>query len=231
MDSGGRPSALLIHGAATTSGVWRNVVPALPGWSVSTPDRASTGDLAAEIGALAPLAPGAVVGGVSGGATLGLAMLTAGVPMSAAVLHEPAAGSLSPRLLDAAIAAWESGGMPAFGRALYGSAWTPAEAPADPTRVARDLAMFRSFEPMPWPRPSPSVLLTVGELSPAVRHESVAALSDLLGAQVEVIPGAGHAVHLEQPLAFARLIAARGHDGTPASTRELRRSGAESYLD
>lgn len=210
MASSGRPCALLIHGAATTSRVWRDVVSAMPGWSVTTPDRASTGDLAAEVGALAPLAPGAVVGGVSGGATLGLAMLAAGVPMVAAVLHEPAAGSLSPRLLDAVIAAWESGGVPAFGSALYGPAWTPSEAPVDPTQVARDLAMFRSFEPTPWPRPSPHVLLTVGELSPAVRHESVAALAELLDADVDVIPHAGHAVHLEQPAEFAaRLIAAR----------------------
>jgi pimeloyl-ACP methyl ester carboxylesterase len=203
---GSPPVALLVHGAATTSRVWDQVSVALPGWTVRCPDRGSTGDLGSELAALAPLAPGTVVGGVSGGATLGLALLSAGVPMLSAVLHEPAVGSLSPRLLDAVAAAWEAGGVEAFGATLYGPAWTPAQAPADRERVARDLAMFRRFEPAALPTGHPTVLLTVGELSTRIRHEAVGALGAHLGVPVEVVPGAGHAVHLEQPAAFAALL-------------------------
>ena len=158
--------------------------------------------------ALAPLAAAAVVGGVSGGATLGLAMVTAGVPMTAAVLHEPAVGSLAPRLLDAVAAAWAAGGVTAFATTLYGPAWTPEEGPPDPLSVERDLRMFRGFEPAALPAGHPRVLLTVGELSPPIRHESVGALGELLGVPVETIPGTSHAVHLEQPAAFAALIMA-----------------------
>jgi pimeloyl-ACP methyl ester carboxylesterase len=198
----------LIHGAATTSGVWRHVVPLLAEGgplAVAVPDRPCTGDLAAEVSALRPSCAGAVLAGVSGGATLGLALAAAGVP-AAAVLHEPAVGSLLPGLLDQVRAAYAEGGVPAFGRALYGSAWTVAEAPADPGAVARDLAMFTSFEPA---APAPEVgrvLITVGERSPAIRHESAARLADKFGLSVEVIADAGHAVHLTHPAAFAAVV-------------------------
>jgi pimeloyl-ACP methyl ester carboxylesterase len=202
------PTILLIHGAATTSRVWRRVTPALTGCTVLAPDRPVTGELAAETAALAPLARGSVVAGVSGGATLGLALLMAGVPVTAAVLHEPAVGSLAPGLLDAVAAAHASGGVTAFATTLYGPAWTADEAPSDPDAVARDLAMFRGFEPQPLGAGHPPVLLTVGELSPPIRHASVSALGDLLGVPVAVIEGGRHAVHLEHPEAFAALLQA-----------------------
>jgi pimeloyl-ACP methyl ester carboxylesterase len=202
-----RPVALL-HGAATTGRVWRHVVPLLaaePALVVAVPERPCTGDLGAETAALLPSCAGALVAGVSGGATLGLALVAAGVP-SAAVLHEPAVGSLLPGLLDRVRAAYAEGGAPAFARALYGPAWTEPEAPADPGAVARDLAMFTSFEPAaPAPGAGP-VIVTVGERSPQVRHESVARLADKFGFTVEVIGGAGHAVHLTHPAAFAEVI-------------------------
>jgi pimeloyl-ACP methyl ester carboxylesterase len=198
----------LIHGAATTSRVWRQVVPLLTaggGYQVAVPDRPCTGDLAAESAALRPSCTGAVVGGVSGGATLGLALAAAGVP-AAAVLHEPAVGSLLPGLLDQVRAAYAAGGVPAFARALYGSAWTAAEAPADPGAVARDLAMFTAFEPAGPARGTGPVVVTVGECSPRTRHESAARLAAAFGFTVEVIPGAGHAVHLTHPAAFAAVL-------------------------
>ena len=200
------PGLLLIHGAATTPHVWRGVVAALTGWSVVVPERECSGNLSHEVSFLAPFAGGAVVGGVSGGATLGLAMLAAGVAMTGAVLHEPAVGSLLPGLLAPVAAAFEAGGVPAFGAALYGPAWTLSEAPTDPDRVSRDLAMFRGFEPSVLPEGHPPVLLTVGELSPPIRHKSVEALGDFLDLPVEEIPGARHAVHLEAPEAFAALL-------------------------
>jgi pimeloyl-ACP methyl ester carboxylesterase len=201
----------LLHGAATTGRAWRLVVPLLAPstaggeLTVAVPDRPCSGDLTAEVAALRASCAGAVVAGVSGGATLGLALAAAGVP-AAAVLHEPAVGSLLPGLLDQVRAAYAEGGVPAFGRALYGPAWTVAEAPTDPGAVARDLAMFTSFEPAAPARGTGPVIITVGERSPAVRHESVTRLADKFGFAVEVIPEAGHAVHLTHPAGFAAVV-------------------------
>ena len=142
--------------------------------------------------------------GVSGGATLGLALAAAGVPMAAALLHEPAVGSLLPGLLSPFRAAYLSGGTAAFAEALYGPAWTPGEAPADAAAVGLDLAMFAAFEPeRPAPEAGP-VVITVGECSPPVRHESVRRLGARFGLPVWAIPGARHAVHLEDPRGLGR---------------------------
>jgi len=197
---------VLIHGAATTSRVWRYVVPLLGGFEVHCPDRPCSGNLAIEVAALTPGCRGALVAGVSGGATLGLALAAAGVPMAAAVLHEPAVGSLLPGLLDGVRAAYESGGTAAFGKALYGAAWTSAEAPADPGAVRRDLDMFRAFEPAPPAPGTGPVVLTVGECSPTVRHDSVRRLEEEFGLPVWPLPGARHAVHLDRPDSFAAAI-------------------------
>jgi pimeloyl-ACP methyl ester carboxylesterase len=205
---GGR--VVLIHGAATTSRVWRRVVPLLAAFDVTCPDRSCSGDLATEVAALGALCDGAVVAGVSGGATLGLALAAAGVPMTAAVLHEPAAGSLYPGLLDGVRAGYQAGGVTGFGKALYGPAWTPAEAPDDPEAVARDLAMFSAFEPAaPIPGKAGPVVLTVGERSPRARHESVLRLAEKFGFAVRELPGARHAVHLDAPALFAAEISRR----------------------
>jgi pimeloyl-ACP methyl ester carboxylesterase len=203
-----RKPIVLVHGAATTSRVWRLVVPLLDGFAVSCPDRASTGDLDAELAALAPLCQGAVVAGVSGGATLGLALAASGASLAAAVLHEPAVGSLLPGLLNGVAAAYRDGGLPGFASALYGPAWSAAEAPADHGAVGRDLAMFRAFEPAGPAAGEGPVLLTVGELSPPVRHESVRRLAAAFALETAVIPGAAHAAHLENPVAFAARIRA-----------------------
>lgn len=204
---------VLIHGAATTAQVWRGVSSALaasfPRVPVVAPQRAYSGDLAAEVAALAPACAGAVVVGVSGGATLGLALLAAGVPVAGAVLHEPAVGSLVPSLLAPVAAAYASGGVAAFGAALYGPVWTEAMAPADPDTVRRDLSMFRAFEPSPLPAlrgdVMTGVITTVGAFSPAVRHEAARALRVHCGLPYRVIEGCGHAVHLERPEALASL--------------------------
>jgi pimeloyl-ACP methyl ester carboxylesterase len=200
---------VLVHGAATTSRVWEGVVAELAGLRVLVPERPSTGDLGAELAALEPHCSGALVAGVSGGATLGLALLAAGVPMAGAVLHEPAAGSLAPGLLDAVAAAYEQGGVDGFATTLYGSAWSPELGPEDADAVRRDLTMFRAFEPGQFPAAHPPALLTVGELSPPERHASVRALAEFLGVEVEVLPGCRHAVHLEQPALLAALIRSR----------------------
>lgn len=201
---------VLIHGAATTAGIWRGVSRSLaalyPHVPVIAPQRAYSGDLATEVTALAEFCADAVVVGVSGGATLGLALLAGGVPLAGAVLHEPAVGSLVPGLLAPVAAAHASGGVAAFGAALYGPAWNVAMAPDDPDAVRRDLAMFRAFEPIPPPAPpGDGMMTTVGALSPQPRHEAAHALRSRCGLPYRLIDGCGHAAHLERPEALASL--------------------------
>ncbi len=203
------PRLVLIHGAATTPRVWRGVLPHLDGaagFEVVCPQRPCSGDLDAEVAALAGLCADAVVAGVSGGATLGLALAAHGVPLRAAVLHEPAAGSLAPGLLTHVAEGLRTGGVAGFGGALYGPAWTPAEASGEPAEVERDFAMFRAFEPAP---PAPGcgpVLLTLGGDSPPARHASVTALARHCALPWRTMPGTAHAAHLEHPAAFAAMI-------------------------
>jgi pimeloyl-ACP methyl ester carboxylesterase len=203
---------VLIHGAAATAEIWRGVRRALaahfPHVPVAAPQRAYSGDLATEVDALAEVCADAVVVGVGGGATLGLALLAAGVPTAGAILHEPAAGSLVPDLLAPMAAAYASGGVAAFGAALYGPAWTTAMAPDDPDAVRRDLGMFRAFEPSAPPSPpggAATAATTVGALSPAIRYEAARALRSHCGLPYRVIEGCGHAAHLECPEALAAL--------------------------
>jgi pimeloyl-ACP methyl ester carboxylesterase len=197
---------VLIHGAATTSRIWARVVAALPEFEVQTPDRPSSGDLEQELDFLADGCQGAVVGGVSGGATLGLALAARGLAMRAAVLHEPAAGSLVPGLLDAVAAAFRDRGVEGFGSTLYGPAWSPADAPDDPTAVGRDFAMFRGYEPAAPAAGAGPVLLTVGGDSPPVRQQVQETLTAKLGVRGRTIAGVGHAVHLDAPERFAALL-------------------------
>ncbi|MCW2497981.1 alpha/beta hydrolase [Jatrophihabitans sp.] len=197
----------LIHGAATTSRIWSGVVAALPAeWDVACPDRPASGSLEVEIAALTPLCQGAVVVGISGGATLVLALATAGVAMKLAVAHEPAVGSLLPGLLAPMAAAYQRGGVDDFATTLYGPLWQPSMAPADTEAVARDLAMFRAFEPGTPAGVAP--LITVGEFSPPIRREAADALAARFGMPVAVVPGVGHAAHVEAPTAFADFITA-----------------------
>lgn len=205
------PHVLLVHGAATTSRCWEAVVPLLEraGARVLAPDRASTGDLALEVAALHDLAEGALVVGVSGGATLGLALAASGARLAGALLHEPAVGSLLPGLLAPMASAFADGGVPAFGRRLYGSEWTAAMAPRDPGAVGRDLAMFSRFEPERPRVGQGPVLVTTGGASPPVRHAAAAALAEHLDLTTTVLPGCRHFVQVEAPGVLADLVLAR----------------------
>jgi pimeloyl-ACP methyl ester carboxylesterase len=192
------PRVTLIHGAATDSRVWHATVRSLAeaGFDVSAPDRPMSGDWETELAFLEPLCRGSVVIGVSGGATLGLALAMRGVPLRAGVLHEPAAGRLAPGLLSHVAAGLASDGIAGFGRALYGPAWDPSLTTATLEQVKGEFAMFSTFEPGALPHPE-RVLLTVGQLSPPSRHQSVAALGEYLGVRTQVLPGVAHAAHLE----------------------------------
>jgi len=201
---------VLVHGAATTAAVWAPVRAALarvlPEVQVVAPQRPYSGDLTTEVAALADVAAEALVVGVSGGATLGLALLASKVPLAGAVLHEPAVGSLVPGLLAHVAAGYEQRGVAGFGAALYGPAWDLSMAPADPDAVRRDFAMFRTFEPS---RPAvvpPRAWTTVGALSPSIRLEAARALTSFAGVPHRVLGGCGHAIHLERPGLVAAVV-------------------------
>jgi pimeloyl-ACP methyl ester carboxylesterase len=201
---------VLVHGAATTSRMWDRVRPLLaarPGYAVTALERPRTGDLGQEIATLAPAVEGAWLVGVSGGATLGLALAAAGVPLAGAMLHELAVGSLEPDLLVAVAAAFTADGTAGLGRALYGTSWDPTMAGAvRDADTAAELAMFRSFEPAPLPPSAGRVVVTVGGLSPRIRHRSVAALGAAVGCEVHTIDEASHFAPHDAPAAFAAAV-------------------------
>jgi pimeloyl-ACP methyl ester carboxylesterase len=192
-------TVVLIHGAATDSRVWRHTIPILEalGETVIAPDRPQSGDLDTEIEFLTPLCVGATVIGVSGGATLGLELAARGVPLHAAVLHEPAAGSLAPGLLAHVAHGLASHGIAGFGSELYGPSWNPADTTVSEDTVRREFTMFGSFEPRELRIDPRRVTLLVGEHSPSVRFESVLALANYLGVEWGLLPGVGHAAHLD----------------------------------
>lgn len=174
---------VLIHGAATDSRVWHRTIAALHAhWDADEPletlavNRPQTGDWDTECAALAPVCVDAYVVGVSGGATLGLELAARGVAMRAALLHEPAAGSLAPDLLAHVAEGLQREGVAGFGRSLYGQLWSPTDTAAPREMVTAEFAMFGAFEPRPLTIPTHKVHLSVGELSPASRHEAVSTL-------------------------------------------------------
>lgn len=201
---------VLVHGAATSARVWDRLAPLLPHHDVVALTRPRTGDLVRELDWLAPQVEGAWVVGISGGATLGLALASGPVPLAGAILHEPAVGRLAPSLLGPMVRAFEEGGTTAFARTLYGDAWIPVlfGGPVEDAVTARELAMFRHFEPEP-PSATPGrVVVTVGERSPAIRHASVEALRSAYGHEVLVVPGASHFAAYESPHEFASTVLA-----------------------
>jgi pimeloyl-ACP methyl ester carboxylesterase len=192
---------LALHGVATDPGIWLDLTDLLPGLEILAPQRPCSGSLDTELDALADLAADRWVVGLSGGATLGLA-LAARVPLRGALLHEPAVGSLLPGLLAPMRAAFDSGGSAAFAAALYGPTWVSPAGLEDAT-TARELAMFSAFEPpAPLPGQGP-VLVTYGKHSPTVRKQAAEALHRAHGIAVEELPGTGHDVVHQNLAGFA----------------------------
>jgi len=193
---------VLVHGAASTAAVWNRVVTALRPLTVLAPDRPGTGNLALEADWLESISDGAVVFGMSGGATLVLELAARGSAARALIAHEPAAGSHSPELFGPLAAALEADGVGGFGSALYGPRWSPAPG-LTKEQVERDLAMFRSFEPAP-PQ-HPAVLVTTGAFSPPLRHQISGRLHGL-GYPLRTLPGATHFAAAQAPQQVAALI-------------------------
>jgi len=202
---------VLIHGAASAAAVWDRLVPLLGECEVFAVTRPRSGDLETEVDWLATQVEGAWVVGMSGGATLGLALAARGVPLAGAVLHEPAVGSLAPSLLAPMAAAFAEGGTARFARTLYGLSWSP-EAVGGPGDwleddvTARELAMFRGFEPS---APSPAagrVVVTFGTASPGIRRDAAEVLRTAHGHEVRPVPGVGHFAAYDEPALFARTV-------------------------
>lgn len=163
----------------------------------------------------------AVVAGMSGGATIALAVtLTHPDRVSVAVVHEPAVGSFSPEL-GRLIATALSGGGRSLVRTLAGEqTWDalPAEVVTaleeNERLIERDARAFVEFEPRLAPTGASAPLVcSVGERSSSVRRDVAKRLSESTGGLVRVLAGCGHLPQFDAPEAFADLILEHAHTG------------------
>jgi len=157
----------------------------------------------------------AVVAGMSGGATVALALaLSRPERVVIAVAHEPAVGSLSPELQALVRGALIQGGGTQLLRVLAGAdTWGKLPAAivsaldARPGLVEADAGAFLSFEPLLSARAAtPPLVCSVGERSGALRFTVARRLAARTGAPVAVVAGCGHLPQFDAPAAFAKLI-------------------------
>jgi 3-oxoadipate enol-lactonase/3-oxoadipate enol-lactonase/4-carboxymuconolactone decarboxylase len=157
----------------------------------------------------------AVVAGMSGGATVALALaLSHPERVVSAVAHEPAVGSMAPELRVLVSGALRRGGGGALLRVLAGEkTWAKLSGRELSALEARtglvegDANAFLVFEPnLAESDPSPPLVCSVGERSSALRFAVAERLAARTGAPVAVVPGCGHLPQLDAPEAFAELI-------------------------
>lgn len=157
----------------------------------------------------------AILAGMSGGATVALAMaLSYPERVVVAVAHEPAVGSVAPELRVLVRGALGRGGGSELLRVLAGAETWATLSPATVSAleasaglVEADAAAFLAFEPDLGPAPSPPPLVcSVGERSNALRYDVAERLAARTGAPVVIVPGCGHLPQLDAPDAFAELI-------------------------
>jgi pimeloyl-ACP methyl ester carboxylesterase len=157
----------------------------------------------------------AVVAGMSGGATIALALaLRCPERVVAAIAHEPAVGSIAPELRALVRGALARGGGGELVRVLAGPE-TWARLPAAVVRaldassglVEADAGAFLAFEPQLAGAPARAPLVcSVGERSSALRYTVAERLAARTGAPVAVVPGCGHLPQFDAPEAFAALV-------------------------
>jgi pimeloyl-ACP methyl ester carboxylesterase len=187
------------------------------------PGTALAHQVAAVRGALEPLLGGAphVVVGVSGGATLALALAAASPSVLGVVAHEPLLGSAAPDLAGRvrasrdALAAGELD-TPGWFAGLVGarSWWALTDRQrVDAATAHRDLLAeitpFVDWEPSEGEVRAlrrVAVRTTVGERRGPARLRAAAGAHRLLGAALDVVPGAGHLVQFDAPAAFASSV-------------------------
>jgi pimeloyl-ACP methyl ester carboxylesterase len=166
----------------------------------------------------------AVVAGVSGGATITIALaMAAPERIVAAIAHEPALGPRAPGvhgLLGVAAGALAQSADPAeaaasFARVLAGPTWGRLSAQqrervtSRAEIIAREVPHFIAFAPSAADvRGLRAVRLvtSVGGLSPAQRHDAAAMLADHAQAEIAGVPGVAHLVQIDAPVEFARLV-------------------------
>lgn len=162
-----------------------------------------------------------VLAGMSGGATIALAAALAHPErVSAAVVHEPAVGSVSPELRRLIGTALSEGGR-SLVRTLAGEqTWDalPAEIVVtleeNERLIERDARAFVEFEPLFAPDGlSVPLVCSVGERSRQVRRDVATRLSAQTGGLVKVLPGCGHLPQFDVPDAFADLILEHARTG------------------
>jgi pimeloyl-ACP methyl ester carboxylesterase len=228
-------AVLFLHGVGLDPRLFDPLMALLPHRHTTAPLRtpydrpaAPPAGVVAQATELAELLGGAAdvtVVGVSGGATLALALAMLGPPgVVRIVAHEPLVGPLAPDLhaaITASAAALEAtpgpdGVFEFLARLVGADTW--AGLPAHAHRFAADHAgvvraearSFAAFAPSAAELAAISVplVVTAGARSHPRRRAAAARLGDLAPVRTACIADAGHLVHIERPEAFAEVIEA-----------------------
>lgn len=246
------PVVVLVHGVGIGGWAFSEVAAALAAdRRVLVPDRRGYGPegsgggnaatLDEQVGDLLELAgsldvPSATWVGVSGGATLVLALAMAAPRLvRAAVVHEPAFGPMAPdlhRALTSAAARLAAGGDPLeFMAALVGEDRLAALPPVALETIAAhgdviraEVPAFVGFAPAAADLArlaAVHLVASVGSTSPARRRRAASILADRAGARVAVLDGACHLPHLEAPAEFVSVIRAAEAEAPAASPAGL----------
>lgn len=230
-DLGTGPVVVLLHGVGFGPGTLAPVASALAGRArvlvVRRPVPAPGAALehqAADTGAVVTDYLGGephVVAGVSGGATLALALAATGAPLLGIVAHEPLLGAAAPALaalIRASHAALAAGDIDpaAWYAGLVGErTWRSLdEGDRTATLGAHDDLVAETKPFVEWDPSNDDITAlrsipitsTVGKRSRIARWRAAADLHRLVGASVEVLPGTGHLVQFEAPNAFADAV-------------------------
>lgn len=226
------PLVVVVHGVGTTSDrLERLVRPLTPHYAFALVDRPGYGrmrhrmphgrldrsvdELAGTIADL-PEAPVAYLG-ISGGATLGLALGIARPGLvPTLVLHEPLVGPHAPALHDRIATAARAleqdaslGAVEAVVTRLAGPTSTPAAARVE-RAVRTEVPAFLGFGPttdqLRRACAAQRIVVTLGELSDEPRQAAARVLADR-GAAVIAAPGSAHVPQVEAPAAYAAVLA------------------------